>query len=389
MKFAQQFLKNPFHLALAGVLLFGVVSCKPKQSAAPPVPDIPVVKVTFKDVPIYGEFVGQTYGYFDIAIRARVDGFLEGLHFQEGSQVKKGQLLYTIDPAPQLSRVAEAMSKVAEAKTILAKTESDVKRYRPLAEINAVAQSDLDAAEAQYGAAQASLDAAQASLDFANIQLSYTKISAPINGFIGKTEAKVGDYVGKEPNPVVLNAISRIDTILVRFSITETDFLTISRYIAKRRKEGFDPEGRDRQPLQLILADGSVHDYPGYVDFANRQIDATTGTMLIQASFPNPDKVLRPGLYARVKATMDLLEGAMLIPQKAIQEIQGQYSVYVVDSTNKVQARQVTVGNKIGTDWIVLKGLDASDRVVNEGIQKIRTGMEVNPVMNDQNAEIN
>jgi len=364
-----------------------MTSCGQKKQLQAPPPDIPVAEVKQQDVPIIGEFVGQTYGYSDIAIRARVDGFLEGIHFREGSRVKKGQLLYTIDPAPQMARVNEALSNVAEAKTILAKTESDVLRYRPLAEINAVSQSDLDAAEAQYGAAEASLEAAQASLDYANIQLGYTKIYAPISGFIGKTEAKVGDYVGKEPNPVVLNAVSRIDTILVRFSITESEYLTFARYRAKLKEEGKNWQDSEKRSLELILADGTVHKYPGYVDFANRQIDPTTGTMLIQASFPNPEYVLRPGLYAKIKATMEEIPDAMLIPQKAVQEIQGIYNVYVVNSDNTVEAKQVKVGEKTGTDWVILSGLNPDDRVIVEGIQKVRTGDLVNPVSMNQTTE--
>jgi len=364
-----------------------ISSCNDKQQVQAPPPEVKVANIKVETVPIVQEFVGQTFGYSDIAIRARVDGFLEGLHFEEGSQVKKGQLLYTIDPAPQMARVTEAMSKVAEAKTILAKAESDVKRYRPLAQINAVAQSDLDAAEAQFGAAQASLEAAQASLDYANIQLGYTKIYAPISGFIGRTEAKVGDYVGKEPNPVVLNAVSRIDTILVRFSISESEYLEIMRYIAKLRAEGKAWTKENRQPLKLILADGSVHAEDGYIDFANREIDPTTGTMMIQASFPNPDLVLRPGLFAKVSAIMEQLENAMLIPQKAVREIQGVFNVYVVDSENKVKNVQVKVGNKIGADWVILDGLNMDDKIIVEGIQKVRTDMVVNPVPMNQQPE--
>ena len=361
--------------------------CKDQEDRTPPPPEVVVTKVAQRDVPVINEFVGQTYGYSDIAIRARVDGFLEGVHFREGSQVKKGKLLYTIDAAPQMARVTEAMSQVAEAKTILAKAESDVKRYRPLAEINAVAQSDLDAAEAQYGAAKASLEAAEASLDYANIQLSYTKIFAPINGFIGKTEAKVGDYVGREPNPVVLNAVSNIDTILVRFSISETEYLKVMQQVANMREEGKNRKEDDKQPLELILADGSVYKYKGYVDFANRQIDPTTGTMLIQASFPNPGKVLRPGLFAKVRATMSIIEDALLVPQKALMEIQGIYNVYVVDKENIVVNKRVQVGEKIGSDWVIMEGLNPDDVVIVEGLQKIRSGMKVNPKGIDQNTE--
>ena len=393
-------LKTLFFVLLA--LYFN--ACKPTvEEKPPPLQEIPVVQVVQKDVPIKGEFVGQTYGYFDIAIRARVDGVLESLHFEEGSIVRKNQLLYTIDPAPlkakvaeSMSKVAEAMSKIAEAETLYAKAESDVNRYRPLAATNAVSQSDLDAAEAQFGAAKAQigaanaiLEAAQASLDFANIQLSYTKLYAPISGIIGKTEAKVGDYVGKEPNPVVLNAISRTDTILVQFSITETEYLTIARYFAEQRKKGLNTRSEERDALELILADGTIHDYKGKVDFTDRQIDPTTGTLLVQASFNNPDKVLRPGQFAKIRLTINELQDAMLIPQRAVQEIQEIFNVYTVNDQNIVEVKQVKLGEKVGSDWVVLSGLKASDRVVFEGIQKVRKGMEVVPVSQKTNSENN
>ena len=377
------------------MLLIGFFSaCKPpEEKKEPPPPEIPVIQVVQKDVPLKAEFVGQTYGYFDIAIRARVDGVLESLHFEEGSVVRKNQLLYTIDPAPQKAKVAEAMSKVAEAmstiaeaETLFAKAESDVNRYRPLAAANAVSQSDLDAAEAQYGAAKAQIDAAKAgleaakaTLDFANIQLGYTKLYAPITGIIGKTEAKVGDYVGKEPNPVVLNAISRTDTILVRFSITESEYLTIARYRNEQIKKGKLPKGENKHSLQLILADNSIHEYLGRVDFTDRQIDPTTGTLLVQASFNNPDKVLRPGQFAKVRLTIDELPNSMLIPQRSVQEIQEIFNVYVVNDQNVVEVKQVTLGPKVGSDWVVLSGLNPTDKVVVEGIQKIRKGMQVIP----------
>ena len=386
------------------MLAVSMLACKPKVEKIPsPPPQIPVVEVIRKDVPIKGEFVGQTYGYYDIPIRARVDGVIESLHFEEGSNVRKNQLLYTIDPAQQkakvaeaMSGVAEAMSRIAEAETMFAKAESDLNRYRPLAAKNAVAQSDLDAAEAQFGAAEAqigaakaSLEAANASLDFANIQLGYTKIYAPISGIIGKTEAKVGDYVGKEPNPVVLNAISRTDTILVQFSITETEYLAIARFMAEQRAKGIKPLTRERRDLQLILADESVHDYYGEINFTGRQVDPTTGTLLVQASFSNPEKVLRPGQFAKVRLTIDELKDAMLIPQRCVQEIQGIYNVYTVGNDNLVEIKQVDLGEKVDSDWVVLSGLEATDKVVLEGIQKVRRGMQVIPVNNTTKAENN
>jgi membrane fusion protein, multidrug efflux system len=392
--------KASFFVVLA-IFLF---SCKhPTEEKTKPPPEIPVVQVIQKDVPIIEEFVGQTYGYFDIAIRTRVDGVLEGMYFKEGSRVKKNQLLYTIDPAQQQSKVAEsmsgvaqAMSQIAEAETMLAKAESDVNRYRPLVEINAVAESDLDAAEAQLGAAKAqigaanaALEAANASLDFANIQLSYTKIYAPITGVIGISEAKVGDYVGKEPNPVVLNAISRIDTILVQFSITEKEYLALAKYVSDLRKKGANLNREVSRSLQLILADGSTHGYPGKIDFTDRQIDPTTGTLLVQASFSNPDRIVRPGQFARLRIKIDEVEGALLVPQRCVTELQGQYSVFVVNAENKIESKQIKIGEKIGDYWIVSDGLEPQDKIVLEGLQKVGSGQDVNPVLTEFESQTN
>ena len=355
-----------------------------KQPSPPPLPplEVPYVEAMTQDIPISQEFVGQTYGTFDIAIRARVEGFLEGTHFREGSQIRTGQLLYTIDSQPFEAKVAERASSVAEANTLLVKAKSDLDRIRPLAEINAVRQSDLDAAEAQHGAAQASLEAAEAMLRLARIELGYTKISAPISGIIGKTEAKVGDFVGREPNPVVLNTVSRIDTILVRFSITEAEYLRFVRYAQAQGRTIEDPR-TDRADLELILADGSLHEYKGHLDFANREIDPTTGTLLLQASFPNSKGIIRPGQYARVRGVVDVFEQAVLVPQRSVKELQGNYQVFIINDSSKVELRTVEMGPKVGNLWTVSNGLKAGEKVIYEGIQRVSSGTPVQPVAAD------
>ncbi len=228
---------------------------------------------------------GQTYGLADIAIRARVEGFLEGIHFEEGRTVKKGQLLYTIDPQPFLAKEAEALGVVAEAKTLLVKAESDLSRIRPLAEINAVSQSDLDFAVAQQGATEASVEAAEAALRAARIQLGYTRMYSPLNGVIGRTQAKIGDFVGKEPNPVVLNTVSDIESIQVRFFLTENEYIYLSNFYATGASEE-DLNPRRKNTLTLLLADGSIYGEKGSIDFVDRSIDPRTGSILIQDSFP-------------------------------------------------------------------------------------------------------
>ncbi len=233
---------------------------------------------------IYQEFVGQVYGLKDISIRARVEGFLEGIYFDEGRGVKKGQLLYTIESQPFEADVAAKMSLLAEAKIMFVNAESELNRIRPLAEINAVSQSDLDAAVARFEASQASVEAAEANLRAAQIQLSYTKIKAPISGIIGKTKAKVGDFVGREPNPVILNVVSRIDVILVEFFLTESEYLIVAREWNKNKE--LEEVEREEPYLELILSDGSIHNHKGIVEFIDREVDPTTGSILLQASFP-------------------------------------------------------------------------------------------------------
>lgn len=350
----------------------------------PPIPEIPVVEVLQKDVPVYREFVGEVFGEKDIPIRARVEGFLEGIYFEEGFKVKQGQLLYTIDPEPLEARVNAQQSKVAEAETMLAKAKSDLERYKPLAEKNAVSKSDLDAAQAQYDAALSNVEAAKANLKSAQIELGYTKIYSPITGIIGKTKAKVGDFVGREPNPVILNTVSETNNVKVNFFLTEKEYLYIIREFQKRKKnkEIRDPS-RGQEVLELILSDGSVYEQMGTVDFIDRGVDASTGSMLVQGNFPNPDGILRPGLFAKVKVEMDVKENATLIPQRCVMELQGQFSVFVVSDSNKVEARTIVPGEKIGDLWLVEKGLKAGEEIVIDALQKVRSDMIVSPVIID------
>ncbi len=359
-------------------LLALVFGCKNKRPEMGP-PKLPVYTAKSEQVAIAKDFIGQTYGLFDISIRARVDGYLEGIHFEEGGTVKKGQLLYSIDPAPLDAKVAEALSMVAQAKTNLVKAESDYRRYKPLAETNAVSQTDYDAAVASYGAAQASLEAAEASLDYARIQQSYARIYSPINGIIGRSEAKVGDYVGREPNPVVLNTVSRLDTILVQFHLTELQYLNIVQYEKARRTVQEGPK-EEKPEVILFFADGSRHSELGNVDFVGRNIDPTTGTLLVQASFANPNKLVRPGQFARLRIKVDDPSETLLIPLKCLQEVQGEYNAYVVKEDNKVEFRPVEVGETMQDMIVIRSGLKVGERVIMEGINQVRSGMQIVPV---------
>lgn len=375
--------RNLIVALFAPALLLLTAGCKEKSGGEMPPPNVQVVEVIQQDIPVMEDFVGQTYGLSDISIQARVDGFLEGIFFEEGRRVRKGQLLYTIDPQPYEAKVAAARGVLAEANTQLVKAESDLARIKPLAEINAVSQSDLDAAVAQRDAAIGALDAARANLESANIELSYTRIYSPIDGLIGKTEVYPGDYVGRGITNVVLNEVSRIDTILVNFHLPEEKYLEIARFLREAGSEDFrNQEGQ--ADLTLILADGSIYPEQGSIRFANRQVNATTGTILIQASFPNSESLLRPGQFAKVRGTIDNIKGGLLIPQRCIQEMQGNYNVFVVNENNEVEFREIEVLTSYETRYmIVSSGLAPGERVVYEGLQKVRSGAIVNPEVQD------
>lgn len=373
-------MKKSLFLSLV-IFAFLLSSCDETKPQLTP-PDIPVFKTEASDVPIYQEFVGQTLGFKDIAIGARVEGYLEGIHFEEGSRVNKGDLLYTIESQQYEAVVAEKMSLVAEQETLLANALSDLNRIRPLAAENAVSQSDLDSAEARYKAAIASVEAAKANLEAAKIELGYTKVYSPISGIIGETKAKVGDFVGKNPNPVIMNTVSSIDPILVQFFLNETAYLELARrFIATGAKPG------DRKvELELILADGSVYDYKGKPDFIDRNVDPATGSILVQASFPNPEEILRPGQFARVRAEVRVIKDGILVPQRSVMELQGQHSVFIIGEDKSVKRQQIKAGPKIGEFWLINEGLKPGELIVYEGLQKVKEGTVVNPII--QNIKI-
>ena len=332
-----------------------------------------------KSVPIFEDFVGQVYGEKDIPIRARLEGFLTGIHFQEGKQVKKGQLLYSIDSEPFQEKVAAETSKVSEAQTVLVQTENDLRRIEPLAEMSAVSKQELDMATARRDAAISSLEAAKANLNIAKINLGYCKMYAPIDGIIGRTHAREGEFVGKDPNPVILNTVSELSSVRVQFFLSENDYLKIAReYNARDDKKADRGEERDVN-LRLMLADGSIYPEKGKIDFIDRNVDASTGSILVQATFPNPDRLIRPGQFARVIAQVKQSTDAILIPQKCAIELQGEYSVFVVNDENKVESRQIVINDRVGDYYIVQEGLKQGERIILEGVQKARPEMEVVP----------
>ena len=365
-------------LACAAVIAL-IAGCGEDTQTAPPAPEIGVVEVIQRDTQVTQDFVGQTRGSTDIPIRARVEGLLLSRNFREGRSVEKGQLLYTIDPAPFRSKVVEAEGRLAEAQTMLAKARADLARIEPLAKMNAVSQQDLDAAIAQRDAALGSLQAAEAQVELANIELSYTEIHSPIDGFIGISAAEVGEFVGAPPNPVVLNFVSLIDPIRVRFSINERDYLRLSRSLAERRRMGQETPDESQTPVQLILADGSIHEHTGRVVASDAAINPDTGTFTLEADFPNPDAIVIAGQFARVRLPVENLEDALLVPQRALSELLGNFRVFVVDDDGTVSMRQVEPGAFVGRLRVVQSGLKPGESVAVEGLLNLKEGATVTP----------
>ena len=366
-------------LLLSTALLVSGVSqgCKSAPSKSD-IPRVAVVPAAQLDVPLTGALVGQTYGSVDLDIRARVDGQIESIHFLDGQPVEKGQLLYTIDPKPLEARVIAAESELDKTLTALTKAEADLARIGPLAKIDAVSKRELDSAIAASKSAQASVNTQRANLENSKIQLGYARITAPAAGIIGISKARVGDYVGKEPSPIILNTITQNDPIRVRVALGEREYLTFAkRHLSSRAGAAETKEQGNKGTLKLLLADDSVHPWEGEVTSVNSQLNSKTGTLTIEAIFPNPQLLVRPGQYAKIQFVKEIRKDAIVVWQRAVQELQDVYQVYVVDEHNTVTARQVQPGEKIDGMWIIEKGLQPHERVIVEGIQKVRPGMRV------------
>ena len=368
--------RNPI-LSLLGALLIVVSACAKEAAPPPPAPtEVQVATPLQRDVPVSMELVGQAVGFQDVEIRARVEGFLESMNFTEGSLVTKGQVLYQIDPKPLQAAAANAKANLAMWQARLEKTKNDVARLTPLAAQQAVSQQELDNAVAQKDAAVAQVDAQQAALEKAQFDLGYTTITSPIDGLIGTTKVKTGNLVGRSESTLLVT-ISQIDPILFRVGIAEAEYLKVARRAQEQKASGV-AKG-EPVPIQLILADGSVHPHTGRLDAVERNIDTLTGTIALQIKFDNPERLVRPGQYGRVKFDIDTRKGALLIPQRAVQELQNLYSVAVVGADNKVTGRNVKVGPRVDSLWVIEEGLSAGDRVIVEGLQKVREGMVVSP----------
>jgi len=346
-------------------------ACEKPAAVAPPPPEVYVAPVVQQDVPVYLDLVGQTQGFQDVDIRARVEGFLNTVNFREGSFVRKGDLLYQIDPKPLQATLAQANAELATARARLAKADNDVARYEPLVAKQAVSRRELDDARAEQDAVRSQVEAAKAAVEKATLDLGYVRITSPISGLVGTTQVKPGSLVGRGES-TLLTTVSSTDPIIFRVAVTEADYLTIIKRDPKRAGQ----EGK-LAGIELTLADGTKHTTTGTIGPVERAVNSSTGTLGVQIYFPNPDNVLRPGQYGRARILLDTKAGALLIPQRAVQELQNLYSVAIVGGDGKVTFRNVKVGPRVDTLWVIEDGLKPGEQVVAEGLQSLRDGMTV------------
>jgi RND family efflux transporter MFP subunit len=379
------------NLAVAGVISLVVIALivgalRPKHASgagtAPP-PDVMVAQVEQRDVPIYGEWIGTLDGFVNADVRAQVTGYLVRQGYKEGAYVNKGQLLFEIDPRPFQAaldqaegQLAQARAQLANAEAVQVRTQLDVERYTPLAKEQAASQQDLDnatqnnlAARATVATAQAQIKTAEASVETAKLNLGFTRLTAPISGIAGQAQLQVGALVSTSGTAVT--TVSTLDPIRDYFTVSEQDYLQLQKQFSTSEKQ--------RWKLQLILADGTTYPHEGAFYFAGRAVDQNTGAIQLAALFPNPGNVLRPGQYGKVRAVVRIEKGALLVPQPAVTELQGSYQAVVVGPDGKIAIRPVTVGDRIGTMWIIQEGLKPGERVVAEGQQALRPGMIVQP----------
>jgi len=375
-----------------GLVVIGVVigAVRPKHvSGAMGAPaEVEVVQVEEKDVPIYGEWIGTLDGLTNADVRAQVTGYLMKQAYQEGAFVKQGQLLFQIDPRPFQAALDQAEGQLAQARALLAnaiavqgRTQLDVERYGPLAKEQAASQQDLDnavqnnlAAKATVQTAEAQIKSSEAAVETARINLDFTRLIAPIDGIAGQAQLQVGALVNLSSGPVT--SVSTVDPIKVYFTVSEPQYLGWRKRFPT---ESSRLEADKNLRLELILADGSVYPHTGTFYFADRQVDVGTGAIRIAGLFPNPGNILRPGGYGKVRAVIRLQQNALVVPQRAVSELQGGYQVAVVGPDNKVSIKTVTVGDRVGNEWVIPDGLKPGEKVIAEGIQKVRQGAQVNP----------
>jgi membrane fusion protein, multidrug efflux system len=369
---------RPRFLYFLVVMVVGWLSCKEKKADNKElIPTVNVVAAAQQTIPFFAEYVGETLGKEDIQIQSRVDGWITAINFKEGELVQKGQLLYTIDDLPIKNKIDQAEAKLTEVITVKTRNKAELDRVEPLTQMHALSQRELDAAKANYQASLSQVESAHAALRNAKIELSYTKITAPITGIIGVSKLLVGDYVGRLNTGAPLNVISSVDKIRARFTISEDEYLKFAR----RKNNKTDHLLNDDLPVQMILSDGSVYELPGTINLTNRQIDATTGSLLMQSIFENPKGLIKPGQYVKLRLQTDQFVDAVLVPQQAIVQIQNIYQVFVVNDSNKVEPRVIKTGKRIGSNWIVTNGLKAGDKLAILGSAAIQPSSRIKPTL--------
>jgi membrane fusion protein, multidrug efflux system len=369
---------HKFVLPPVFVAAIGLSGCErekaPPLAAAPP--QVFVAKVEPRDVPIVEEWIGSLDGSANVDIRARVQGYIQEIAFKEGSAVKEGELLLRIDPRPYEAALAQAKAELGQAIAGQQKAEQDEQRQTELFNKKIASQQDYANAQQANLAAKAKVEAARAALDQAQLNLDFATITSPLTGIVGRTDLSVGDYVAAGSAGAPVTTVSTVDPIKLVFSVSEKDYLAAADRITAILAKPLDQR---EATGELIRADGKVHPYKGRFLAADREVDAKTGTIRISAIFPNPGNILRPGQYARLRIKMEERAGALLIPQRAVLELQGRNFVWVIDDENKVSQRKVTVGPRFGSDWVIEEGLKSGERIVVEGLQKVREGATVQP----------
>lgn len=356
-------------LVLLILVCFWIAGCT-KKAPPPPPPEVEVITLEPTNVPIVEEWIGTLDGYVNAQIRAQVTGYLLKQDYSEGSEVKRGDLLFEIDPRPFQATLNQAKSKLAQDQAQLGKADLDVRRYTPLAQEQAISQEELDNAVQAKLAAEAQVKADEAAVETAQLNLGFTRITSLIDGLAGIALGQIGDLVS--PSSGLLTTVSTIDPIKVYFQVSEQSYLNFWRRHTSSGSE-------TNIELQLVLSDGSLYAERGRVFFADREVNPNTGTLQVVGLFPNPGFILRPGQYGRVRAQTQLKQNALSVPQRAVAELQGTYQVSVVGQTNRVHVQPVKVGEQVGPAWIIENGLKPGDRVIVEGIQKAKEGTVVVP----------
>jgi RND family efflux transporter MFP subunit len=378
---ARRFLRIRLLVATsAAVLGFTAISCKKEAQPPPPPPTVQVMAVTATNVPLHIEFIGQLDSPQNVEVRARVEGFVEEIPFAEGMEVKQGELLFKLDDRPYQQRLAAAKGGLAEAEAALAKYRADVARLTPLAEKRAVPKQDLDNALASVNVGEAGVLTAKARVEATQLDLSYCLIHAPTNGLIGAKQVSIGELVGKG-TPTLMATLSTLDPIWFYCNISEVQYLRAQTEVDRKGK------AVDDLPITLILSTGSEHKEKGKIVFMDRAVDVKTGTMRVRAAFPNPGGLLRPGMFARIKVDLGVRSDSILVPERAVSELQGRSFVWVIGEDNKATQRTVQVGESLGGNLVISEGLKTGERVVTEGLQKVREGAPVQPMTAAQMAE--